>query len=414
MRTHTLGAIWRENAFLLALLALTLACHCLLFVHTLAAEELRSVEYRNEFLLLLTLSAVCSVAGFVVKRAILYRIYVGLRFLLLAIAFRTPAAGSLLAPILLSLTLFVESLAWDEHRVAVPLVGAFFLGFTLDLLSSAARPSGARGVFYILFYLVAVGPVTAIAFYAIRWREALAVRMDDLARSEETVRSLMKANLDFQMYANNIESESTVKERNRITRELHDMIGYSLTNVIVMMKAGKVVARKNPRELDTLFEKVGSQAEEALDRTRQILHLLRDTQGSEYIGLQAVSRLVRNFGSATHIETEVSFGNLDMSMGRNLDTVIFHIVQEGLTNAFRHGKATKIRVVLWHTESEILITVHDNGRGIDSGAAVNDGIGFTGMRERLSVYGGSIEPRNVADGFELRAVIPYHVRAVEA
>jgi signal transduction histidine kinase len=354
------------------------------------------------------------VAGFIARRATVYRLYAFIRFCLLAIAFRIPASAFVLTPILLTVVFFIEVLAWDEHGVAVPAVALFLLGFTLDLLTTEVRPSGMGTPFFIACYLLVVVPMTGIAYYAIRYRELLALRTDDLSRSEETVKSLMKANVDFQMYANNIESESTVKERNRITRELHDTIGYSLTNVIVMMKAGKVLARKDPGELDTLFQKVGDQAEEALNRTRQILHLLRDSQGAEFIGLQAVSRLVRNFGSATNMETEVSFGNLDMSMGRNLDTVIFHVVQEGLTNAFRHGKeATRIRVVMWHTENEIRVTVHDNGRGIEGGAAIAEGIGFSGMRERLSVYGGTIEPRNVADGFELRAVIPYHVRVVE-
>jgi signal transduction histidine kinase len=336
-----------------------------------------------------------------------------IRFCLLCIAFRIPAAAFVLTPILLTVVFFVEVLAWDAHRVAVPLVAAFLLGFTLDLLTAEVRPAGMSAPFYVAWYLMTVAPMTGIAFYAIRYREILSLRAEDLSRSQETVRSLMKANMDFQMYANNIESESTAKERNRITRELHDTIGYSLTNVIVMMKAGKVLARKDPGELDSLFQKVGDQAEEALNRTRQILHLLRDSQGAEFLGLQAVSRLVRNFGSATHMATEVSFGNLHMSMGRNLDSVIFHVVQEGLTNAFRHGKATKIRVVMWHTENEIRVTVHDNGRGIEGGTVLTEGIGFTGMRERLSVYGGGIDPRNVADGFELRVVIPYHVRAVE-
>jgi signal transduction histidine kinase len=391
----------------------SLACHASIIVYSLTSYWIRTAEYTKEYVVLLILSAGFAIAGFLVKKATLYRLYAGVRFFLLAIAFRTSASAFPLAPVLLTDAFFIEVLAWDEHRVAVPLVCALLLGFTLDLLTTDVRPPGMGTALYIVFYILAVAPVAGIGYYAMRYRETLSLRTDDLSRSEETVKSLMRANMDFQMFANNIESESTVKERNRITRELHDMIGYSLTNVIIMMKAGKVLARKNPEELDTLFEKVGAQAEEALNGTRQILHLLRDSQGTDFIGLQAVSRLVRNFCSATNIETEVSFGNLDMSLGRNLDTVIFHVVQEGLTNAFRHGKATKIRVVMWHTENEIRVTVHDNGRGVEGDAAIVEGIGFSGMRERLSVYGGTIEPRNVADGFDLCAVIPYHVREVE-
>jgi signal transduction histidine kinase len=100
-------------------------------------------------------------------------------------------------------------------------------------------------------------------------------------------------------------------------------------------------------------------------------------------------------------------GNLPWSYGRKLDGVLFRIVQEGLTNAFRHGKATRVRINLWQTEGEILLSILDNGRGIVPGTDVTDGIGLAGMRERLSEYGGEIRLGPVEDGFELAATIPY-------
>ncbi len=88
------------------------------------------------------------------------------------------------------------------------------------------------------------------------------------------------------------------------------------------------------------------------------------------------------------------------------------IVQEGLTNAFRHGKATRVRINLWQTEGEILVSVLDNGRGIAPGTSVTDGIGLAGMRERLAEYGGEIRLGPVVDGFELAATIPYAVGGI--
>jgi signal transduction histidine kinase len=402
-----------ENAFQLAILAAELLFHAFALGVALTGTFEPLASFRLESVVLVLLSGGSAAAGFFPRRAGVYRLLLIIRFGLLFALFRCLAGAFTAVPLLLASGLAVEAFAWDGFAAAIALDSIFVAGFTIDLATVQPPPCRFPYALAVAAFPCAIAAIVAIAARAVRYRERLAGKIDELERVEETVRALMNANIAFQIYANAIESESIAKERNRITLELHDTVGYALTNVIVMMNAAGVLLKKNPAELEGLFEKVGKQAEEALAGTRQTLHLLHDIQGTEQIGLPSVARLVSNFGSATQVDAEVSFGNLPASLGRNLDTVIFRIVQEALTNAFRHGRASKIRVSMWCTDNEILLTIHDNGKGIESEGQVVEGLGFSGMRERLAVFGGSTLFRNVADGFELRAMIPYHVRIIE-
>ena len=86
------------------------------------------------------------------------------------------------------------------------------------------------------------------------------------------------ANREFQAYAGTVKSESAAEERIRITSELHDTVGYALTNVIVMMDTARARAREEPESLDSLLADVRAQSDLALNDRRQILHLLRSVE----------------------------------------------------------------------------------------------------------------------------------------
>ena len=196
---------------------------------------------------------------------------------------------------------------------------------------------------------------------------------------------------------------STVEERNRITREIHDTIGYTLTNVSMMLEAAQDLAREEPPKLIETLRSAREQSRQGLDDIRQALHLLRDKEERRPVGLVAVQRMTQTFARATGIRVEVEYGNMPMSCGEECDGVIYHFIQEGLTNAFRHGQATAIRVALWIEKRHYRISVRDNGTGAEN---LSEGIGLLGMRERLGKLGGTLMVRNVIDGFEIIASVP--------
>ena len=64
---------------------------------------------------------------------------------------------------------------------------------------------------------------------------------------------------------------------------------------------------------------------------------------------------------------------------------MFSMIQEGMTNSLRHGKASQVRLMFWQTDSELIVNLYDNGKGSDT---IREGIGFSGMRERIARLGG--------------------------
>jgi signal transduction histidine kinase len=243
-----------------------------------------------------------------------------------------------------------------------------------------------------------------LATLAGRYREWIVHRDQQITAITDTMANLSNANQAFQSYAGTVESASATKERNRITRELHDTVGYVLTNVIMSMTAAKVLAKDRPSSLPELLENTRTQAEDALSQTRRILHELREVREPSSEGLKAIFHMSRSFQEATGVAVDVHYGNLPFSLGPHIDEAIERLVQEGLTNSLRHGKATRVRIKLWQTESEIQISLRDDGMGI---GAIVEGIGLKGMRERLEFLGGYVNPHNVEDGFELIAGIPF-------
>ncbi len=148
---------------------------------------------------------------------------------------------------------------------------------------------------------------------------------------------------------------------------------------------------------------VEEQSKEGLNETRRSLRVLRSVEVQRVHGLLAINRLIKAFGKATRIEVNVDFGNLPWTLGEPIDLVMYRLVQEGMTNAFRHGKSTRIEVHFFQSDSSVNIYIHDNGSG---STEIKEGIGLLGMRERIERLGGSITAHNRVDGFELSASIP--------
>ena len=101
---------------------------------------------------------------------------------------------------------------------------------------------------------------------------------------------------------------------------------------------------------------------------------------------------------------EYQMGDVPWSFGEDIDLAVYRMVQEGLTNAFNHGKATQIKIQFWRDRPGIGINIHDNGFGSKE---MKEGIGMSGMKERIEQLGGWIRSGSTADGFELSAWFPW-------
>ena len=147
----------------------------------------------------------------------------------------------------------------------------------------------------------------------------------------------------------------------------------------------------------------GDQARTGLEETRQSLRRLRSLGTEKHISIDAIQQLVKTFEKVTGVQIVVDYGNLPKNISNEIDSVIYHTVQEGVINAFRHGKATQVKIYFWLDETQVNIYISDNGNG---STAIKDGIGLSGMKERISHLGGQFSAQNFSNGFKISVSIP--------
>jgi PAS domain S-box-containing protein len=204
-------------------------------------------------------------------------------------------------------------------------------------------------------------------------------------RTEENLRELSARLLQLQD-----------EERRHLARELHDSTGQMLAalsmNLTLLAQNGK--SRHNPAEV--LKESLGL-VQELSDEVRTISHLLHPPLLDE-VGLSSALRVyLDGFARRSKIKVDLQIPGDFGRLSRELETAIFRVVQECLTNIHRHSGSPVARIQISRKQNDVRVEVHDKGRGISPSkrsemeSAGKAGVGLRGMRERLRQLGGSLE-----------------------
>jgi signal transduction histidine kinase len=206
--------------------------------------------------------------------------------------------------------------------------------------------------------------------------------------------------------------QAVAEERNRIARELHDVIGHSVS--VMTVQASAVRRRLTPEQAveRQALETVETVGREALAEMRRMVGVLRQSgDGTELEptpGLDQVDQLAENFRTAG-LPVALSVTGVARDLAPGLDLTAYRLVQEGLTNTLRHAQNPGCAEVMINYGSDrIELAVRDDGRYPDGSAPTAEaGNGLLGMRERVAVYGGSLVARSRPEGgFELVATLP--------
>lgn len=255
----------------------------------------------------------------------------------------------------------------------------------------------------VLAFATALLLVVSLSLILKRVLERLSEQIELTARLRDSVTRLTDANVGFQRYASAVKSESAANERKRVSREIHDTVGYTVTTLIMLMEAASDLAESDPPQLKRLLKRGIDQAICSLDEIRKSLRELRAMEDPQAHGLRGIKELVRAFEEATRVAVALDFSNVVWGFDAEIDEALYRLIQESLANAFRHGKATRIGINFWQSDHSLSVTVRDNGVG---SAEINEGIGLAGMRERIQRVHGTFTAGNVADGFMLSACVP--------
>jgi signal transduction histidine kinase len=205
---------------------------------------------------------------------------------------------------------------------------------------------------------------------------------------EDVSQKLVQANLRLQEHASLSEEAAITSERKRLARDLHDTTAYTLSNLVMMMEAGIDLANNDNSKLRHLLVQARDFAVDGLMEARRVVEALRPSQLARVNGLRSIFRLVKTFEKATHIETNLHLGDAPWSFGETENVVVYRLVQEGMTNALRHGNARRITISLSLEKGGLRINIQDDGVGFDE---LREGYGITGMRERIEQLGGSLQ-----------------------
>lgn len=199
------------------------------------------------------------------------------------------------------------------------------------------------------------------------------------------------------------------EERRRIAREIHDGLGQELAAAKMILDG--ILAKDSSRQVQQASVDASQLVERAIQQVRTISHLLHPPLLDEVGLVSALRWFLEGLSerSGINVRLDVDPPNIGR-LKSELETAIFRIVQEALTNMFRHSGARNGVVSLAERNGNILVTVIDDGKGVDQEVAQlrpeSVGVGIGGMRQRVSELGGSLRLANANPGTIVEVVIP--------
>ena len=208
------------------------------------------------------------------------------------------------------------------------------------------------------------------------------------------------------------------EERRRVARDLHDSSGQTLAALKLSLE---VLQRKltNDTVISGELGGIALLANDALQEIRTTSYLLHPPLLDEVGFTSAAQWFVEGFARRSGMKVRIEFAPLAERLPNSIETALFRVLQESLTNVHRHSGASEVEVRFLREADAVILEVRDYGRGIPQellsrlGQSVRDsGVGLSGMCERLNELKGDLEITSADPGTRLRAIVPLSSHAV--
>jgi signal transduction histidine kinase len=176
-------------------------------------------------------------------------------------------------------------------------------------------------------------------------------------------------------------------ERQRLARELHDETGQALTSILLGLKAVEEAPTRD--DMHAAAKALRELVVATLQDVRRLAVELRPKALDDFGLVAALERLVNLFSESTGIAVELEAALADR-LPRDVETTLYRIVQEALTNIVKHARARNVSILLVRRGENATVVIEDDGEGFDPDAAREDGLGLLGMRERVALLDGRL------------------------
>jgi signal transduction histidine kinase len=185
-------------------------------------------------------------------------------------------------------------------------------------------------------------------------------------------------------------------ERRRLARELHDETGQALTSILLGLKA--LEERSKDPASRAATEELRELVVSTLRDVRRLAVELRPSALDDFGLVAALERLAESFAEQTGISVDFQTALAGERLPEEVETALYRIVQESLTNVVKHAQARRVSILLARKDGAVKAVVEDDGQGFDPAEQTDEGYGLMGMRERLALLGGRLEVESGHDG----------------
>ncbi|WP_214659259.1 sensor histidine kinase [Candidatus Formimonas warabiya] len=259
---------------------------------------------------------------------------------------------------------------------------------------------------FLIYYKFSLATVSQMVFFL--FANVLILVMISFAQYHREEREkkdmlyqeLLDTHKQLKKYVDEVSRLTLVEERNRIARDLHDTLGHHMTALIMQMEMAGHMLETDPGRAGQLLEQGKKTARESLAGIREVVETLRGDP-APVRAISSLQDLVGEFSRKTGVQVQLSLSGSGPDRDPAAEKALFRILQEALTNAVRHGQASRVDIDLSYAGGRVDFLIRDNGGG---NADFQEGYGLQGIRERVEAGGGRVEFTS-RDGFTVKGFL---------
>lgn len=196
-----------------------------------------------------------------------------------------------------------------------------------------------------------------------------------------------QVNEQLKNYAALTEKIGEDNERKRISREIHDTLGHALTGILAGVDACRVLINMDPEKTKHQLDIVSDVVRQGIKDVRGSLNKLRPGALEETSLKVALEKMLKEFEDVSKLKIDLYYEWDQADLEKTKEDIIFRIIQESITNALRHGKATAVEINMFNDDYKYMLVIQDNGVGCKD---IHYGYGLKQMQERVAILDGKI------------------------
>lgn len=224
---------------------------------------------------------------------------------------------------------------------------------------------------------------------------------DKIRISEEKLKEAYKR---LENYSSTVEEITILKERNRISREIHDTAGHTLSTLIIQLQAIPFLYKSNSQEAEKMLKDMLAYTKTGLEDVRRAVHEMSPTAFDNSSGIFILKELAISFEKNSKVKVNFFISDDAYDLNSDQSFILYRIFQESFSNSIKHGNATAININMTFSKDGIYVHMKDNGH---CKKIIAKGFGLSNMENRVASIGGSFSYySHENNGFEINIFIP--------